>query len=145
MRACRHRSTSGINRPNGVSTRRPRADVTVRDFNIEHQDGERKYAYDFDGVLRRYMMKTLAPYFPPGKALELGCYTGDVTELIANVYSDVTVVEASEELVDVASRRLGSRARFVTATFESAAIDDEFDAIFLIHTLEHVDDAVQVL
>ena len=117
----------------------------VRDFNREYLDGARKYAYDFDGVLRRYMMKTLAPYFRPGKALELGCYTGDVTELIANVYSDVTVVEASEELVDVASRRLGARARFITSTFESAAIDGRFDAIFLIHTLEHVDDAVLVL
>ena len=119
--------------------------MSVRDFNREYQDGARKYAYDFDVVLRRYMMKALAPYFRPGKALELGCYTGDVTDLIANEYSDVTVVEASEELVDVASRRLGARARFITATFESAAIDDRFDAIFLIHTLEHVDDAVLVL
>jgi 2-polyprenyl-3-methyl-5-hydroxy-6-metoxy-1,4-benzoquinol methylase len=119
--------------------------LAIRDFNREYQDGARKYAYDFDGVLRRYMMKALQPYFRPGKALELGCYTGDVTELIANVYSDVTVVEASEELVDVASRRLGARARFITATFESAAVDDRFNAIFLIHTLEHVDDALLVL
>ena len=119
--------------------------MAIRDFNREYQDGARKYAYDFDGVLRRYMMKALQPHFRPGKALELGCYTGDVTELIANVYSEVTVVEASEELVDVASRRLGARARFITATFESAAIEDRFDAIFLIHTLEHVDDAVLVL
>lgn len=119
--------------------------MATRDFNREYQDGARKYAYDFDGVVRRYMMKALAPHFRPGRALELGCYTGDVTELIAAVYPDLTVVEASSELVDVASRRLRGRARFITATFETAVVDGKYDAIFFVHTLEHVDDAVQVL
>lgn len=119
--------------------------MTARDFNREYQDGARRYAYDFDGVVRQYMMKSFAPHFCPGKALELGCYTGDVTERIAAVYPDLTVVEASSELVDVARRRLGNRARFVTATFETAALDAKYDAIFLVHTLEHVDDAVLVL
>ena len=119
--------------------------MTARDFNREYQDGARKYAYDFDQVVRRYMMKALAPHFRPGKALELGCYTGDVTELIAAVYADLTVVEASSELVAVAAKRLGGRARFVTSTFETAQLDGRYDAIFLVHTLEHVDDAVLVL
>jgi len=119
--------------------------VTVRDFNVEYQDGARKYAYDFDGVIRRYMMKTLAPHFRPGRALELGCYTGEVTELIAAEYSDLTVVEASGDLAAAASRRLGGRATFITATIETARLDGCYDAIFLVHTLEHVDDAVAVL
>ena len=72
--------------------------MSGRDFNREYQDGARKYAYDFDGVVRRYMMKALAPHFRPGRALELGCYTGDVTEMIAEVYDDLTVVEASSDL-----------------------------------------------
>ena len=119
--------------------------MTIRDYNREYQDGARKYAYDLDGVVRRYMMKALAPFFRPGKALELGCYTGDVTELIAGVYPDLTVVEASDELVAVARRRVGDRARFVTSTFETAVLDARYEAIFLVHTLEHVDDAVLVL
>lgn len=117
----------------------------VRDFNREYQDGARKYAYGFDAIVRRYTMTALAPHFRPGKALELGCYTGDVTELIASVYADVTVVEASSELVDIASRKLAGRARFVTATFETVSLDSRYDAIFFVHTLEHVDDAVLVL
>jgi 2-polyprenyl-3-methyl-5-hydroxy-6-metoxy-1,4-benzoquinol methylase len=119
--------------------------VTVRDFNIEYQDSGRKYAYDFDAVVRRYMMRTFAPHFPPGRALELGCYTGEVTELIAEVYEDLTVVEASSDLAAVASRKLGGRATFVTATIETAALQGAFDAVFLVHTLEHVDDALMVL
>jgi SAM-dependent methyltransferase len=119
--------------------------VTVRDFNIEYQDGARKYAYDFDGVVRRYMMKTFAPHFRPGSALELGCYTGEVTELIAGEYADLTVVEASSDLAAAARRRLGGRATFIIATIESAVLERRYDAVFLVHTLEHVDDAVVVL
>jgi 2-polyprenyl-3-methyl-5-hydroxy-6-metoxy-1,4-benzoquinol methylase len=119
--------------------------MTVRDYNEEHRDGARKYAYDFDTVLRGYMMRTLAPFLRPGRALELGCYTGDVTELIAQQYADLTVVEASDELIVATRRRLGGRAAFVHSTFETAVLDGRFDAVFLMHTLEHLDDPRVVL
>jgi 2-polyprenyl-3-methyl-5-hydroxy-6-metoxy-1,4-benzoquinol methylase len=119
--------------------------MNVRDYNEEHRDGARKYAYDFDAVLRGYMMRALEPFLRPGRALELGCYTGDVTELIAQRYADLTVVEASDELMAATRRRLGSRAAFVHSTFETAALDGAFDAVFLMHTLEHLDDPQLVL
>jgi 2-polyprenyl-3-methyl-5-hydroxy-6-metoxy-1,4-benzoquinol methylase len=119
--------------------------VTARDYNAEYKDGGRKYAYRFDAVLRGYIMRALDPFLPAGRALEMGCYTGDVTELIADRYEDVTVVEASDELVASARARLGGRARFVHATFEAVSLPDRYDAIFLIHTLEHLDDPVSVL
>ena len=119
--------------------------TTARDYNQEYKDSSRKYAYDFDRVLRRYVMRTLDPFLLPGKALEMGCYTGDVTELIAERYADLTVIEASSELVETARARLGSRARFITATFETASVLEKFDAVFLIHTLEHLDDPALVL
>ena len=84
-----------------------------RDYDAEHKNGARKYAYRFDTILRRYIMRTLDPFLPSGKALEMGCYTGDMTELIAGRYSDVTVIEASQELVATAGARLEGRARFV--------------------------------
>jgi 2-polyprenyl-3-methyl-5-hydroxy-6-metoxy-1,4-benzoquinol methylase len=90
-------------------------------------------------------MRALDPFLRSGKALEMGCYKGEVTELIAARYADLTVIEASSELVAIAKERLGSRARFVTSTFEAAAMTDRYDAIFLIHTLEHLDDPVPVL
>jgi 2-polyprenyl-3-methyl-5-hydroxy-6-metoxy-1,4-benzoquinol methylase len=119
--------------------------VATRDYNAEYKDGARKYAYEFDTVLRGYIMRTLDPFLPPGKALEMGCYTGDFTELIADRYTDVTVIEASDELVVSASARLGGRARFVHGTFEAVNLTDRYDAIFLVHTLEHLDDPVAVL
>ena len=117
----------------------------TRDYNREYKDSDRKYAYDFDLVLRRYIMRTLAPFFPTGRALEMGCYQGEMTELIAEHYADVTVIEASDELVAIASQRLGSRARFIHGTFETAPVRDRYDAVFLVHTLEHLDDPGGVL
>ena len=116
-----------------------------RDYNEEYRDAARKYAYGFDSVLRRYMMRALDPFMPPGKALELGCYKGEVTEMLAARYADLTVIEASGDLVAAAGARLGGRARFVHGTFETVEVHDRYDAVFLIHTLEHLDDPVAVL
>jgi 2-polyprenyl-3-methyl-5-hydroxy-6-metoxy-1,4-benzoquinol methylase len=119
--------------------------MSARDYNQEYRDGERKYSYDFDTVLRGYMMRTLDPFLPPGRALELGCYTGDVTELIAERYADLTVIEASDQLIDATRSRVGPRATFLHSTFETATVDGRFDAVFLMHTLEHLDDPAFVL
>jgi len=117
----------------------------TRDYNAEYQDGARKYAYEFDTLLRRYMMRTLDPFLPPGRALEMGCYLGDVTEMLAARYTDLTVIEASSELAGAAQKRLGARARFLQGMFETIDVAEHFDAIFLMHTLEHLDDPVHVL
>jgi 2-polyprenyl-3-methyl-5-hydroxy-6-metoxy-1,4-benzoquinol methylase len=139
MRASRARSTNGISR---------RTDVCISgirdDFNREHQDNSRKYAYDFDAVLRKYMMRTLRPFMPPGKALEMGCYKGEVTEMLARHYADLTVIEASSDLVAIARDRVPS-ATYITATFEETTLTARYDAVFLIHTLEHLDDPAGVL
>ena len=119
--------------------------MSGRDYNAEHRDGARRYSYDFDTVLRGFMMRALDPFLLPGRALELGCYTGDATELILQRYADVTVVEASDELIAAASRRVGGRATFIHSTFETAKIADRFDAVFLMHTLEHLDNPRLVL
>jgi 2-polyprenyl-3-methyl-5-hydroxy-6-metoxy-1,4-benzoquinol methylase len=119
--------------------------VTTRNYNTEHKAGARKYAYRFDAVLRRFIMRTLDPFLPAGKALEMGCYTGEVTELLADRYADLTAIEAAEEPLAAARARLGRRATFVHGMFETVELPDGYDAIFLIHTLEHVDDPRLVL
>jgi len=119
--------------------------MSTRDYNAEYRNGSRQYAYGFDAVLRRYILRALDPLLPKGRALEMGCYKGEMTELIAERYRDLTVIEASSELVASAHARVGDRARFVHATFETAEPASRFDAIFLVHTLEHLDDPVAVL
>lgn len=117
----------------------------MRNYNREFQDNERKYAYDFDGVLRRYMMRALRPSFVAGRALELGCFDGEMTALLLDEFDDVTVVEAASELVARADKRVQGRAKFVCGRFEDVELDGGFENVFLVHTLEHLDAPVQVL
>lgn len=119
----------------------------MRNHDAEFQDNQdRKYAYDFDDVVRGYMMRTLAPYFArDGKALEIGCFDGSSTRLIAGHFKDLSVLEASGELLETARDRVPPAVRFVHGRIEDAEFAPEFDAIFLVHTLEHLDDPVGAL
>lgn len=120
----------------------------MRNHDTEYQDLEnRKYAYDFDYLMHQYMMKTFQPWISAdGKALEMGCYKGEFTQLLTQEYGSVTVVDGSSELIGVAKQRQGlEKVKFIHSTFEAADLNEKFDAIFLIHTLEHLDDGVAVL
>lgn len=119
----------------------------MRDHDKEFQDNaQRKYAYDFDGVVRGYMMRALSPFFPKdGKALEIGCFEGDSTRLFAEHFQDLAVLEASRDLIDIARTRVPAHVEFHHGTIETAALDPIYDAIFLVHTLEHLDDGVDAL
>lgn len=117
----------------------------MRDYEKEAKDqAGRKYAYDTDYILRRYMMRAFSPYMQNGRALELGCYEGEFTRLIASIFDDITVVEAAASLVESARSKVPS-AKFVVSTFEAWEPQDAYDTVFLIHTLEHLDDPVAVL
>jgi 2-polyprenyl-3-methyl-5-hydroxy-6-metoxy-1,4-benzoquinol methylase len=118
----------------------------MRNHNTEFQDNaNRRYAYGFDHLLRDYILRTLAPWLRPGKALELGCFEGAMTELIAARCPDLTVVEAADQLIEVAKARVPSRVKFVHSTIENAEFDAVFETIFLVHTLEHLDQRVDAL
>ena len=121
----------------------------MRNHDLEFQDTqERIYAYNFDYIMHQYMMRTFEPWIKPGKALEMGCYKGDFTNLISQHYQDITVIEAASELISIAkenTKKNNTTINFLNSTFENVQIDQKFDAIFLIHTLEHIDDSVSIL
>jgi 2-polyprenyl-3-methyl-5-hydroxy-6-metoxy-1,4-benzoquinol methylase len=118
----------------------------MRALEQEHADtASRKYAYDFDYRMHEYVLRRLENQLPGGRALELGCYHGAFTRLLARRYQDLTVVEGAADLIEIARREVGGGVRFVESLFESYEPDGRFDAVFLIHTLEHLDDAVALL
>ncbi len=118
----------------------------ARNYNKEFSDtDDRKYAYDIDYVMRDMMMSTFSPFINGGKALELGCYNGEFTKRIAPYFSEVTVVEAASELIEEAQELTDGSVTFINDVFEKVALSDKFDAIFLSHTLEHLDDPQLVL
>ena len=117
----------------------------MRDYNEEYKDNTRKYAYNFDYILRDYMMQSFLPFLVRGKALEMGCYMGEFTKLILKYFSDVTVIEASDELIEQSRQRIGTGVNFINSTFETVELKEKYDSIFLMHTLEHLDDPILVL
>jgi SAM-dependent methyltransferase len=123
----------------------------ARDLNQEFADtDDRKYAYDFDYVLRDFMIRQFSPFFPhTGRALEMGCYKGEFTKKLLPFFDDITVLEGSGDLIEDAKQNVGAAAGkklcFIHNYFETATLDGEFDAIFLMHTLEHLDDPIPVL
>lgn len=112
---------------------------------FENSNEGKKYNYEFDSIVRHYMLKTFEPYFSSGPALEIGCYHGESTLELQRYFDDLTVIEPSIEAIEVARKVLRDDIIFHHCMIEDYSEDKKFDSIFLINTLEHVDDAILVL
>ncbi|NKB56771.1 MAG: methyltransferase domain-containing protein [Alphaproteobacteria bacterium] len=99
----------------------------------------------FDNAMRGYMMRALKPHLRPGKALEMGCFNGAFSVCLAEEYDDLTVVDAVDGFLENVRLKLGDRARTVCSLFEDFETAERFDAIFIVHVLEHLLDPVAVL
>jgi 2-polyprenyl-3-methyl-5-hydroxy-6-metoxy-1,4-benzoquinol methylase len=120
--------------------------TAARDLNREFADTEaRKYAYDFDYRMHGYMLRAFEGKLPAGRALEMGCFEGEFTKRLAAIYEDLTTVEGSSDLIAVARAAAPARVGFVLSRFEDFQPAQPFDAIFLTHTLEHLDEPVEML
>jgi 2-polyprenyl-3-methyl-5-hydroxy-6-metoxy-1,4-benzoquinol methylase len=125
--------------------------MSERDYVKEAENvATHQYAYDFDYLMHRYMLRSFMPYIRGGSALEMGSYQGDFTALLAEHFDDLTVVEAASNLIEKTKARVsvtkgGGRVAFYHGTFETVELNRNFDSIFLMHTLEHLDDPVGVL
>lgn len=118
-----------------------------RDFNKEIRDNKgRNYFYGFDyDVMHPFMIKSFAPFFKTGSALELGSYKGVFTDRLMNFFDDITCVEASDVAIGAAKSKLGTKVNFFNFPFESAILPKSYDNIILTHVLEHLDDPILVL
>lgn len=120
--------------------------MSSRNYENEFQDTEtHKYAYDFDELLRQFMIREFSQFISGEKVLEMGCFEGDFTKYLAAQYSEVHVIEASDTLTSLAKDRLPSNVTFTVSTFEEASLEGKFDGIFIVHTLEHLDQPVEIL
>lgn len=118
----------------------------MRNYDQEALDIEgKKYSYTFDALMRRYMMDTFKHHLREGKTLELGCHKGDFTSLLVDRFDDVTVVEASRDMADEVATRFGDRVKMIHGMIEEVDLKPEYDNIFLINVLEHLDDPVVAL
>jgi 2-polyprenyl-3-methyl-5-hydroxy-6-metoxy-1,4-benzoquinol methylase len=70
---------------------------------------------------------------------------GDMTSQILNLFSDLTVLEGSDTLCEHLSKKFGTEIRLIRSTIENASVSQKFQNIFLVHTLEHLDDPIGAL
>lgn len=119
----------------------------MRNFDDEHADNlERSYEYDFDRVIRIKLMERFRPFIDPAApALEVGAFEGNMTEMLLAEHSDLHVVEASEELCRKLAVRFSSRLVVHNSRVEDFAPQQQFGTIYLVHTLEHLDNPVVAL
>jgi len=68
------------------------------------------------------------------------------TKKLLPFFNKITVIEAASELIERAKKNVvNPTIQFIHSTFEAYQTLQCFDAIFLIHTLEHLTDPILVL
>ncbi len=120
---------------------------TKRDYNQELKDtSTHKYVYDFDfDVMHRFMIQSFEPFFKQGNCLELGSFKGDFTKRLLPFFNDITCVEAADDVIEKAKKKLGYKVKFISSLFEEANLPVRYDNIILTHVLEHIDNPVSLL
>ena len=118
-----------------------------RDYNKEKENTlDHNYVYNFDfDVIHGFMIKSFKPFFIEGNVLELGSFKGDFTERLKPFFNDITCIEASNEAVVIAQKKIGNKITFINKTFEELDLELKYDNIILTHVLEHVDDPIALL
>ncbi|MEO0392644.1 MAG: class I SAM-dependent methyltransferase [Pseudomonadota bacterium] len=107
-------------------------------------------AYDheapFDIIMRDYMMRSFEPFWREGSCLQIGCSHGDQTTMLATVFDDLTVVDATAEFIEFTRRRTGDKPiDYVRTMVEDYKPAKRFDNIVITHVLEHLIDPVAVI
>ena len=106
-------------------------------------NSERKYAYDFDSIIRSSLLIRVKPMLiTQGKTLEIGAFEGMMTNQILQDFTDLTVLEGSPVLASGIKSRFGDNVHVVASMLETTHFQPVFDNIFLVHTLEHLNDPV---
>lgn len=112
-----------------------------------------KYASDYitsddssqQRLMRHLEIRIFSQYMSRGKALELGCEIGYMSELIAPLVDQLDIVDASESFLERTKARSIPNSRYFCSLFEEYKSDCSYDSVFASHVLEHLLDVQQVL
>ena len=98
-----------------------------------------------DKFIERFINELLEPQ-PKERVLDIGCGAGNHLLFLNQLGLDITGVDASPYMVNIARKRLGDRCNLKTGMAEDLPFDDnEFDLAVLINTLEFLDDPLKAL
>lgn len=107
--------------------------------------GERAAEYDAtspipaDEASRAELVGALEGFAPRGRVLEFACGTGQWTSVLARHSSELTAIDASPEMLAIASSRVcDDRVRFIHADIFDWRPDQRYDVVFFSAWLSHV-------
>jgi predicted TPR repeat methyltransferase len=96
-------------------------------------------------LMRELEIRTFKPYMNGGRALELGCEIGYMSELIAPLVDRLDIVDGSQEFILQTKRRNIPNANYFCSLFEEFKPEEKYDSVFASHVLEHLFDVPAVL
>ena len=120
------------------------------DFGLIANSYDSWYAGKRGAMYNRLEKKAIIRYLPPNakgeKLLDIGCGTGHWSQFFSEYGFEVTGVDVSEEMIDIAKSKNISGASFQVADGHSLPFaDDTFDVTAAITTLEFARDAKAVV
>lgn len=92
---------------------------------------------------RQRLLQTLRglPVESLGDVLEVGCGAGYCSDYLNGCFSSFTGIDYSEHLINFANDKFGDgRCRFEVANIKDYRPERQFDAIFMVGVLHHLDD-----
>lgn len=96
-------------------------------------------------AMRQLIVRTFSPWLNGGRALELGCSDGFMTEMLSGKVERLDVVDGSKKFLAEASKRKLPNVRFVYSLFEEYQTEERYDFVFASYILEHVLEPVRVM
>jgi 2-polyprenyl-3-methyl-5-hydroxy-6-metoxy-1,4-benzoquinol methylase len=123
--------------------------MNTRDYNLEATNNEsRLYNYGFDLQIRKSLIKRFDKHVSIDSSktcLEIGSFDGSMTELLLQTHDFMNVIEPSSEMAKILKEKFSGSVQVTESTIESVSLSQSFDYIYLIHTLEHLDNPVGAL
>ena len=102
------------------------------------------YTYKFDYLMHQWIVEALEAHFRDGKTLEIGCFHGHMSLILFDRFKNLVIVEPEIENIDVASVVV-PEAVINHCKIEDYVSSSRFQNIFLMHTLEHIEEDIQAL
>ncbi len=96
-------------------------------------------------LMRHLEIRVFSQHMNRGRALELGCEIGYMSELLSPLVDQLDIVDASELFIEKTKARSLHNTRYFCSLFEDYKSDCAYDAVFASHVLEHLMDVPQVL
>ena len=96
-------------------------------------------------LMRQLEVRVFSKHMARGRALELGCEIGYMSELLSPLVDQLDIVDASELFLERTKSRGLPNANFFCSLFEEYEAKQPYDSVFASHVLEHLMDVPQVL